>query len=76
MATLSINMTAKSIPNSNNGCVFMVPDSFAYGFGSTAPTEWIIGQASNPIDYGGAYGLVWVKKITNDVSIDLTYFGV
>lgn len=76
MATITITGTAQSIPNSNNGVICSSTVDFLYGFGATAPTEWITADGNEPLDYGGAYGLMWVKLANSTKTATLSYFGV
>lgn len=76
MAQLTLTTTAQELTGSSAGCLVSCPTPFLFGFGSTAPTTWAKYEKTEPMDYGGAYGSLWVKSYLDTLGTTptLTYF--
>lgn len=67
--------TLKALVGSENGCIITCDRAFSYGFGATAPTEFSEHyDFSQPFEYGGAYGKMWVWDNKADISYSITYW--
>lgn len=75
MAQLTLSSTAQEIVGSSSGCLIQCPD-FMFGFGATTPATFAQYSSTEPLDYGGAYGSIWVKALPDNIgdSTILTYF--
>lgn len=74
---ITLTTAPQVIVNSQQGCLITSDDSFYYSFGVTQPSKdnaAIWHNASEPLEYGGKYGKIWVWKLSESFNTYISYW--